>query len=86
MRQGLAPGVNVDRLDIAAGMTKAAELGYTRPTDRMITEYALQRHRRGEEEGAKRTWLGYYPRDLTSFTIILAHAITSAQEERRNAL
>lgn len=77
MRPGLITGVNVDPVDVAAGLTKAVELGYTDKQDRMVIEYALMRHRRGEEEGARSTWVSYYPRDLTSWSAILAAAITA---------
>ncbi len=78
MRPGLVPGHTVDRVDVAAGMEFAAKLGYNGPTAQMIVEYALMRHARGEEAGAQRTWLSYFPRDLTSWTAILARAITAA--------
>jgi len=76
----LTPGVNVDPVDIAAGLNQAATLGYDDATAQMVTQYALQRHARGEEEGAQRTWLGQYPRDLTSWYAILAAAVASGTE------
>jgi hypothetical protein len=37
----------------------AEHLGYTsNGNEVMVATYALQRHARGEEEGAERTWLG----------------------------
>lgn len=78
MRAGLIPGVNVDRVDVSAGLTFAASIGYGDATAQMVIDYALARHARGEEEGAQRTWLSQYPNDLTSWTMILAHAITAA--------
>lgn len=78
MRPGLIPGVNVDRVDVAAGMQMAARLGYNDATAQMVIEYALMRHRRGEEEGAERTWLWQFPNDLTSWKAILAHAVAAA--------
>jgi hypothetical protein len=83
MRSGLIPGVNVDRVDVAAGVKMAAQLGYGDPTAQMVAEFALMRHRRGEEEGAERTWLSEYPRDLTSWKAILAHALASAVDRAR---
>jgi len=58
MRQGLIPGHNVDRVDVAAGMAELSAIGW--PNDgnnietRCVVEYALQRWARGEEEAAKR--------------------------------
>lgn len=78
MRPGLIPDVNVDRVDVEAGLRKAAELGYDDPVARMVAEYALMRHRRGEEEGAERSWLAQFPRDLTSWKVILASAVAEA--------
>jgi hypothetical protein len=80
MRPGLVPGTNVDRVDVAAGLKKAAELGYDDPMAQMVAEYALMRHRRGEEDGAERTWLSEYPHDLTSWKAILASAVTAANK------
>lgn len=78
MRNELIPGVNVDRVDVYAGMQMATRLGYGDATAQMVVEFALMRHRRGEEEGAERTWLSEFPRDLTSWKAILAHALASA--------
>lgn len=75
MRPGLIVGVNVDAVDIERGKRCAAELGYDGPTAQMVVEYALQRHGRGEEDGAQRTWLSYHGSDLTSWFVILAAAI-----------
>lgn len=78
MRQQLVAGVNIDQIDVGAGLRKAAELGYDDATAQMVTEYALMRHGRGEEDGAEHTWLHQHPRDLTSWKVILACAITAA--------
>lgn len=79
MRPGLIPGVNVDRVDVGAGLQLAAQIGYDDPTAQIVAEYALMRHGRGEEEGARRSWLSEYPHDLTSWLRILAHARGSAE-------
>lgn len=79
MRTGLIPGVNVDRVDIAAGLRQAAKLGYDDATAQMVATYALQRHQRGEEEGAQKTWVHQYPRDLTSWYVIVAAAVAAAE-------
>lgn len=76
---GLIPGWNTDRVDVAAGLEMAKRLGYGDPTAQMVAEFALMLHRRGEEDNAQRAWLGQYPRDLTSWYAILAHAITAAR-------
>lgn len=74
----LTPGVNVDKVDIGAGLAKARDLGYGDDLAAMVVQYALQRHARGEEDGAERTWLNEYPRDLTSWRVILAAAVAAA--------
>ena len=76
----LTPGVNVDRVDVAAGLACARDIGYGDPQSQMVAEYALVRHARGEEDGAQRTIRGHI--SLTSWYVILAHAITAAE---RNA-
>jgi hypothetical protein len=75
----LAPGVNVDVVDIDAGLRQAAAFGYGDPRAVMVTEYALRRWQRGEEDGAERTWLSYYPRDFTSFRVIVAAAVAKSR-------
>lgn len=76
----LTPGVNVDRVDIAAGLTEAQAIGYTSAEDEMVVVYGLQRWKRGEEEGARRTMLSHGV-DLTSFYRIIAAARASAEAE-----
>ncbi len=76
----LVPGVNVDAVNVTAGLRMAAQLGYGDPTAQMVAQYALQRHQRGEEAGAQATWLHEYPRDLTSWYAILAHAVATPEE------
>lgn len=78
MRPGLVSGVNVDALDIGAGLAQARSFGYGDSEAQLIVTYALQRHGRGEEEGAERTWLSYFPHDFTSWRVILAAAVASA--------
>lgn len=77
MGNKLVPGVNVDRVDVAAGMTLAARFGYDDWESQTVVEYALMRHRRGEEDGAQRTALGHGI-DLTSWYAILAAALAGA--------
>lgn len=82
MRSGLVPGVNVDRVDVAAGIAQARGLGYAAPEELMVIEYALMRHARGEEDGAERTIISHRI-DFTSWRMILAAAV--AASERRSA-
>lgn len=84
MRPGLIPGYNIDRVDVSAGLRMAAQLGYTDNKAQMVIEYALVRHRRGEEGGAERTWVSYFPHDLTSWKTILAKAITAADPDEKD--
>lgn len=79
MRTLLAPGVNLDRVDLAAGLHMADRLGYGGATAQMVAEYALMRHSRGEEAGAEATWLSQFPHDLTSWKAILTQAIAHAE-------
>jgi hypothetical protein len=71
----LVPGVNADVVDIGKGVAEAAVCGYESPVAQMVVMYALQRHQRGEEAGAERTWLSYYRHDLTSWKRILSAAL-----------
>lgn len=71
----LVPGINVDPVDMDAGLDAAVELGFESAEDEMVTEYALARWARGEEEGAERTWLYYHPHDMTAWRMILAAAV-----------
>ena len=75
MRPGLKTGVNVDAVDIAAGIAQAKAIGYYSGEELMVVEYALRRHARGEEDGAVRTWVSYYPNNLAAWYMILAVAV-----------
>lgn len=79
MRNALTPGLNVDRVDVPAGMAKAAALGYDDAKSQMVAEYTLMRWKRGEEDGAQKTWLAEFRSDLTSFFVIIAHAVAVAE-------
>lgn len=76
----LVPGVNVDPVDIAAGLAEAKGIGYDSPEDEMVVVYALQRWQRGEEDGAEKTALGHGV-DYTSWRRILAAAVAKGTEE-----
>lgn len=82
MRPGLIPGVNVDRVNVAAGLEMAARIGYDDPIAQMVAEYALMRHARGEEDGAEKSWMSQFSNDLTSWRMILAHAIAEPNEPK----
>jgi hypothetical protein len=77
----LTPGVNVDRIDVEAGLEMAEHLGYTsNGNEVMVATYALQRHARGEEEGAERTWLGQFGRrSFTDWRAVLAVAMAAGE-------
>lgn len=77
----LTPGVNVDKVDISAGLKRAAELGYGDEQSQLVAGYALRRHSRGEEEGARYSAV-HHGIDLTSWNVILSAAVVAAQEER----
>ena len=76
----LVPGVNVDPVDIAAGLAEAKIIGYDSAQDEMVVVYALQRWQRGEEAGAEKTALGHGV-DFTSWRRILAAAVAKGTEE-----
>lgn len=82
----LQPGVNVDRLDIAAGLRELEACGYTDSAEtRMVVTYALQRWARGEETQAERGAIdrSFYGIDLTSWKRVLAAAMAAAHQETR---
>ena len=88
---GKQPGVNVDPIDVAAGMTKLAELGWSPERDArtfMVIEYALLRWGRGEEQQAERLAIAQGETDpvfkaaaidLTSWRVVLASAVAAGQ-------
>lgn len=83
MRSGLTPGVNVDRIDVGAGMRALAECGYptTEVERHFVIEHALMRWARGEEEAARRGAIdrSFHGIDLTSWLRVLACARASAE-------
>jgi hypothetical protein len=74
----VTPGVNVDPIDVSAGLQMAATIGYSDWQAQMVAEHALLRWKRGEETSGQRLWLSEYPNDLTSWTMILAAAQAGA--------
>lgn len=75
------PGYNVDKLDIAAGLRELVLCGYTDEHTRMVIQYALQRHARGEEEAARKGAIdkNFHGVNFTSWNRILAAAMAAAQ-------
>ena len=51
----LTPGVNVDKVDVEAGLAKLADLGYVLPNQVLEVEYNLRRWALGEEAEADRS-------------------------------
>lgn len=82
MRPGFATGVNVDRLDIPAGMRELIKCGYpvTMECTHWVVAYALERWARGEEEAAERGAIdrSFHGIDLTSWKRVLAAAMAAA--------
>ena len=82
MRPGLVVGVNVDPIDVAAGMRELVACGYpaSEGERHMVIEYALQRWARGEEAQAQRGAIGkdFHGIDLTSWIRVLAAAMAHA--------
>lgn len=52
------PGVNVDVINVAAGVAEAKKIGYVEPDMVMLVEYCLGRWAKGEESIAERTAIG----------------------------
>jgi len=77
------PGVNIDRIDVNAGIEKLQELGYEDNRTLTVIDYALRRWARGEEEAAEKGAIdqSFYGIDFTSWRIVLAHAIATAEEK-----
>lgn len=74
----LVPGVNVDRIDVQAGLDalKVAGWGDASTETRMVIEYALVRWAKGEEAAAERMAIdkSFHGIDYTSWRMVLAHA------------
>jgi hypothetical protein len=94
MRNGLVPGRNVDRLDIAAGMRELTACGWPVTEDganiatRTVILYSLQRWARGEEEAAQRGAIdkGFHGIPLTCWVRVLAAAQSKAAGHYLNPL
>lgn len=79
MRPGLVSGVNVDILDVEAGLRELEACGYDDPRTRMVIDYALTRHARGEECAAQRMAIdeGLHGISLTCWFRVLSAAMAS---------
>lgn len=75
----LVPGVNVAKIDVAAGLRAAYEIGFTLGEDQMAIGMFLNEFRRGEEDSAQKRFLRSFANDLTSWTRILAAAMAAAE-------
>jgi len=75
------PGVNLDNVDIAAGLEELKVCGYEDECTIMVITYALQRWQRGEEEAAERGAIdaSFYGINFTSWRRVLAAAMAAAQ-------
>lgn len=80
--QPLKPGVNVDRIDVAAGLRELSAFWPDAPMEtRMVIEYALERWRRGEEADAERGAIdrNFHGLDFGSWRRVLAAARAAAE-------
>lgn len=79
----LTPGVNVDKVDVAAGLRELQNCGWADASieTQMVVEHALVRWARGEEEAARRGAIdrSFHGIDLTSWLRVLAAARAAAQ-------
>lgn len=74
----LTPGVNVDAVDIAAGLGKMLELGYRDGRHHMEVRYNLMRWARGEEGGADHSMATSLSGvTYTDWRVILAAAVAA---------
>lgn len=78
--QPLQPGVNVDPVDIAAGLAKLHELGYVGTLCDMEADYALRRWARGEEGLADHSMAHSLSGiSYTDWRVILSAAVTTGK-------
>lgn len=71
------PGVNVDRIDVEAGVAELLKFWPDVPLEtRWVVEYALQRWKRGEEEAAEKGAINhtFHGIDFGSWRRVLAAA------------
>lgn len=89
MRNGLIVGINVDRIDVSAGMRELTACGYgfDGVETRCVIDMALRRWARGEEEAAQRMAIdkSFHGIDLTSWVRVLAAARAAASVAQQSA-
>lgn len=80
----LVPGVNLDSLNIDAGLKELVNCGYpeTEVERHMVIQYALQRWARGEEEAAQRGAIdhSFHGITLTSWIRVISAAMVGANK------
>jgi hypothetical protein len=76
----VTPGINVDKINVAAGLKELIACGYDDPHTRMVIEFALMRWARGEEDAALKAAIdqSFHGIDLTSWYRVLAAAKAAA--------
>jgi hypothetical protein len=81
------PGVNVDRIDVAAGLRELAACGWGDASmeTRMVIEHALMRWARGEEAPAQRGAIDrqFHGIDVTSWLRVLAAARAAGEAKAK---
>lgn len=82
MRHNLSPGHNVDRINVAAGISELIACGYCDANTTLVVEYALMRWSRGEEAQAERgaTDQGFHGIDFISWRRVLAAACAAGDQ------
>ncbi len=80
--RNLVPGMNVDRIDVDAGLRELSDCGYTEAETRAVIAYALNRWSRGEEDAAQRGAIdrAFHGVDLTVWLRVLAAARAGADK------
>lgn len=82
------PGMNLDHIDVDAGLALLRAFGYDEPRTMMVINHALLLWRRGEEAQAEKNAINrkFYGVDFTTWRAVLAAAIaegTRKAEARR---
>lgn len=81
------PGVNVDRIDVRAGLVELSKFYANAPVETvMVIEHALMRWARGEEEQAERGAIDqtFHGIDFGSWRRVLAAARAAAEAAHGN--
>jgi hypothetical protein len=75
--RSLVPGVNVDGVNVEAGLRELKECGHSEPETVMVIEHALMRWARGEEEQAQKGAIdgGFHGVSLTVWYRVIAAAL-----------